>query len=70
MEFTHTLSNGQEVRIVNPGGTSLTYEVYDTGGALLGVVYTDGDNGTDDAQLKPFEAELLQAIFDHNRPEL
>lgn len=69
-EFNHTLSNGQTVRVINPGETSWSYEIKTEDGELLGLIHTDGDDGTDDAALKPFEDELLQAIYDHNRPEL
>lgn len=69
-EFNCTLSNKQSVRIVNPGGASWTYEVYSSEGDLLGTVFTDGNDGTEDEALKPFEAELLKAIYDHGRPEL
>lgn len=69
-EFNFKLSNGQTVKIINNAGTDWGYEIRTEDGQILGTVFTDGDDGTDDEILKPFERELLQAIYVHNRPEL
>lgn len=70
MDFKLTLTDGKVVQIKNPDGTSWTYEVYSMEGDLLGTVFTGGDDGTDSPALKPYEAELVSAIYNHNRPEL
>lgn len=69
-EFNHTLHDGREVRIVNQAGISWGYEVYTTAGDRLGTIWIDGDNGTEDAQLKLYEAELVDVILKKTSPEL
>lgn len=69
-EFTYTLSNGKKVHIINPSGTGFVYEVYTMEREQLGFVYVDGDDGTDSPALAPYIEEILQAIYNHNRPQL
>lgn len=60
-ELKYKLSNGDLVSIVNQSDVPKEYEVYAENGQLLGTVFTDREDGTDDAELKPFAAELRQA---------
>lgn len=66
-ELKYKLSNGDLVSIVNQSDVPKEYEVYAENGQLLGTVFTDREDGTDDAELKPFAAELRQAIYDFCR---
>lgn len=61
MEFNHLLSDGRTVKLIRPG-TFMHFDVYSSDGSLLGAIWVDGDDGTEDEALKPFEAELINAI--------
>lgn len=64
----YKLSNGEQVSIISRPDIREEYVVYAENGQLLGTVFTDREEGTDDPELKPFLAELKQAILDY-KPE-
>lgn len=64
-EFFYILSNGQTVRIFNTGPNNWGHEIRTKSGQLLGMIHTDGGDITEDEALKPFQDELLQAIYDN-----
>ncbi len=66
--LNYKLSNGELVTIVDRSDLPKAYEVYAENGQLLGTIFTDLEEGTEDSELKPFAAELKQAIYDY-RPE-
>lgn len=67
-QFNSSLSDGRLVNIIKVSPNNWGYEIY-SDGELLGMIHTDGGDLTEDEVLKPFEDELLQAIYDNVSPE-